>query len=50
MFDHLFVGGGNARHLRDVPKDVTVVDNKAGLAGGAFLWHQDWARSSAVGD
>ena len=50
MFDHLFVGGGNARHLRDVPKDVTVVDNKAGLAGGAFLWQQDWARSSAVGD
>jgi len=50
MFDHLFVGGGNARHLRELPQDVSVVDNKAGLAGGAFLWKQDWARSSAVGD
>src|SRR5262245_32206590 len=48
MFDHLFVGGGNARHLRGLPPDVSVVDNTAGLAGGAFLWKQDWARRSVV--
>jgi polyphosphate glucokinase len=40
-FDHLFVGGGNARKLDcDLPADVSVVDNTAGLAGGAALWRQ----------
>ena len=38
-FDHLFVGGGNARRLTGaLPDDVTVVDNLAGLTGGARLW------------
>lgn len=40
-FDHLYVGGGNARHLDgDLPADVSVVDNSAGLAGGARLFDQ----------
>lgn len=39
MFDHLYLGGGNARHMADrVPEGVTIVDNQAGIAGGAFLW------------
>ena len=38
-FDHLYIGGGNARHLDcELPADVTIVDNEAGLSGGAFLW------------
>lgn len=40
-FDHLYVGGGNARKLDgELPVDVTVIDNAAGLAGGAHLWRQ----------
>lgn len=40
-FDHLFVGGGNAKHLGDdLPADVTTVDNDAGIIGGAFLWRE----------
>ncbi len=40
-FDRLFVGGGNAKKLdRELPADVTVVDNVAGLLGGVRLWAQ----------
>jgi polyphosphate glucokinase len=40
-FDHLYIGGGNARKLADdLPADVTVIDNTAGLAGGVHLWRQ----------
>jgi polyphosphate glucokinase len=39
-FDRLYVGGGNARRLEgELPADVTRVDNRAGLSGGARLWH-----------
>lgn len=38
-FDRLYVGGGNARHLGgELPEGVVVVENKAGIQGGAFLW------------
>jgi polyphosphate glucokinase len=38
-FDHLYVGGGNAKKLTvDWPDDITVVDNTAGLVGGVRLW------------
>ncbi|MGC8477568.1 MAG: ROK family protein [Acetobacteraceae bacterium] len=38
-FDHLYVGGGNARLLTDsLAKDVTTVANEDGLTGGARLW------------
>lgn len=41
-FDHLYLGGGNAQRLQQpLPTDVTVVDNKAGLSGGAFLWRDE---------
>ncbi|HEX3828549.1 MAG TPA: ROK family protein [Sporichthyaceae bacterium] len=39
FFDHLYVGGGNAARLTgQLPADVTVVDNTAGLLGGIKLW------------
>ena len=38
-FDRLYVGGGNARRLEgELPADVVLVDNSAGLSGGARLW------------
>jgi polyphosphate glucokinase len=40
-FDHLHVGGGNAKKLDcELPADVTIVDNLAGLLGGVRLWAQ----------
>lgn len=43
FFDHLFVGGGNARRvdrrqLGDMLERVTLVDNAAGILGGIKLW------------
>ena len=38
-WDHLYVGGGGAKHLtRDLGPDVTVVPNDKGLLGGVRLW------------
>src|SRR4051794_36421675 len=37
-FDHLYVGGGNARLLdAKLPRDVSVVSNTAGIVGGVRL-------------
>ncbi len=43
FFDHLFIGGGNARRVRreelaTYSDRVTFVDNKAGILGGIKLW------------
>jgi polyphosphate glucokinase len=39
FFDHLYVGGGNARRLRvDLGPKATIVDNVAGITGGVKLW------------
>jgi polyphosphate glucokinase len=39
-FDKLWIGGGNSAHLKfDLPENVAVVDNSAGIEGGAKLWH-----------
>jgi len=42
-FDHLYIGGGNARQVRlDLPRDISIVDNSAGIIGGVRLWsHED---------
>jgi polyphosphate glucokinase len=39
-YRRLYLGGGNARHLEreDLPENVTVIDNDAGLLGGIRLW------------
>lgn len=41
VFDHLYVGGGNAQHLSGTlgPK-VSIIDPNAGLLGGIRLWAQ----------
>jgi polyphosphate glucokinase len=43
FFDHLYIGGGNSRRVvRDeLPADVTIVDNTAGILGGIKLWEFD---------
>jgi len=38
-FDHLHVGGGNAKRLTLKPgDDISLVDNAAGIEGGAHAW------------
>jgi polyphosphate glucokinase len=38
-FDRLYVGGGNAKRLElPLDPDVTIVSNRAGIAGGIALW------------
>lgn len=40
FFDHIYVGGGNARHLlgEDLGPNVTLVENTAGILGGIKIW------------
>jgi polyphosphate glucokinase len=41
FFDHLYVGGGNSARIElDLPHDVTLVDNEAGILGGIKLWER----------
>ena len=38
-FDHLYIGGGNARRIDfELDPDVTIVSNDAGIKGGVALW------------
>jgi polyphosphate glucokinase len=38
-FDHLYIGGGNARLITEkLPPDVSIVSNTAGIIGGVRLW------------
>lgn len=38
-FDHLYFGGGNSSRIDfALPPNVTIVDNDAGMSGGAFAW------------
>ncbi|MDQ6910312.1 MAG: ROK family protein [Actinomycetota bacterium] len=39
LYDHLYIGGGNSRHIDfDLGPTGTVVDNTAGILGGIKLW------------
>lgn len=49
FWDHLYVGGGGARHLRhDLGPDVTIVGNEYGLLGGIRLWNDRVARGRRI--
>jgi polyphosphate glucokinase len=38
-FDHLFIGGGNAKKIDfALEPDVTIISNEAGMEGGVALW------------
>ena len=44
-YDRLFLGGGNAKKVHgDLPENVTIVQNVAGLLGGIGLWRHDERR------
>lgn len=41
-YDHLYLGGGNAKHLTgELPPAVSIVSNQDGLLGGVRLWEQE---------
>jgi polyphosphate glucokinase len=41
FYDHLYIGGGNSAKLTiDLPPNVTLVDNSAGILGGIKLWER----------
>src|SRR4051794_34877134 len=41
-FDHLYIGGGNAKKLKmELDPDVSIVDNTAGILGGIRLWQDE---------
>lgn len=43
-WDHLYVGGGNSKHLMvTLGNDVTIVPNVAGILGGVRVWDLDMA-------
>jgi len=38
-YDRLYLGGGNAARIDfDLPSDVAIVSNEAGITGGVRLW------------
>jgi polyphosphate glucokinase len=43
FFDHLYIGGGNSRRVKrdGLTRDITVIDNSAGILGGVKLWGAD---------
>jgi polyphosphate glucokinase len=49
-YDVLYLGGGNAKHLRfDLPDNVRIVSNDAGLNGGIRLWDRALDPAFAAG-
>lgn len=40
-YDVLYLGGGNAANIVDLPKKVRIASNDAGLTGGIRLWEKD---------
>jgi polyphosphate glucokinase len=48
-FDALYIGGGNAKHIAfDLPRNVHVVPNEAGITGGVRLWDKALNRNFAA--
>ena len=41
-FDHLYIGGGNAKEINfPLEGNIEIVNNQNGLKGGAWLWRHD---------
>jgi polyphosphate glucokinase len=41
FFDHCFIGGGNSSRITvELPENVSLVDNRAGILGGIKLWER----------
>ncbi len=49
-WDTLYIGGGNARLIKDdLPSDIHLVSNKAGVTGGVRLWDKRMDIDFSVG-
>ena len=45
-YDHLYIGGGNSTKVKlDLPADVSLADNTAGILGGIKLWERTESRA-----
>jgi polyphosphate glucokinase len=41
-YDRLYIGGGNAKKVTlELPENVTLISNVAGLLGGIVFWQMD---------
>lgn len=41
-YDHLYIGGGNAEHIKiDLPDNVSLFENVDGMTGGIRLWDEE---------
>lgn len=41
FYDHLYIGGGNSTRVKlELPHDVSLADNTAGILGGIKLWER----------
>ncbi len=41
FYDHCYIGGGNSKRVTvDLPPDVSLADNTAGIVGGIKLWER----------
>jgi polyphosphate glucokinase len=50
-YDRLYLGGGNAQRIAfELPADVTIVSNEAGITGGIRLWDPAMDRFFAASD
>jgi polyphosphate glucokinase len=50
LYDTLYIGGGNARHIRlELEQNVHIVPNDAGLVGGVRLWDKQLDADFAAG-
>jgi polyphosphate glucokinase len=40
-YDHLYIGGGNARRIRfKLPDNASIISNDDGMIGAAFVWNE----------
>jgi hypothetical protein len=48
LADHVVLGGGNAKRLKRLPKDIRLGDNAHAFAGGFRIWEQAWKDERAA--
>lgn len=48
--DYVVFGGGNAKHLKDMPEGCRLGDNANAFLGGFRLWEPEWAKAVPVYD
>ncbi len=50
LYDQLYIGGGNARHIRlELEQNIRIVPNEAGITGGVRLWDEQLDQAFSSG-